>query len=239
MPPFGSEPSEKHTKPTKFLSLSAGHKKASSNRPARPSKVFGGEGAERVPEGRGTSSAAPSATPAKGSATTAPFQDELDESFGPQNKIRKTSKPAVLPFQDEAAEGQPGPQSSSDDGDVSDSAYESKSTSVFSLGWQSMVALKKAGFWKDNKDDVKAKPKKRAYDNSKRKQEALYLDKDRTGVFRKRGSDEERLKDIFREPTCRCAMTSITRLLLRIKYFSCKEHDTGCETNYVTLIVFS
>ena len=58
--------------------------------------------------------------------------------------------------------------------------------------------------------------KKRAYDNSKRSSEALYLQKDGGDVFKKRGSDESRLKLLFQQQSCRCAMTANKRILVSV-----------------------
>ena len=64
-----------------------------------------------------------------------------------------------------------------------------KSDSVFSLGWQSVITLQKAGFWRKHEDDERSKKKKRAYDNSKRSSEALYPSRDKRGAFARNGSD--------------------------------------------------
>ena len=211
MPPFGREPGEKDAKPLPFLSLSNASKPRRRATPA--GRAFAPEGAERC-----DGLEAPAATVRSKqelSKVRHPFQDEPGE-VNLDKTVKRPKKEGSLtkqPFQDEFAEdGLP----ASDDSDDSPKDYESKSQSVFSLGWQSMLTLQKAGFWKDHKDDGQPPKKKRTYDNSKRSSEALYLQKDAGSVFRKRGSDEPRLKLLFQEQSCRCAMTANKSFLLSV-----------------------
>ena len=68
-----------------------------------------------------------------------------------------------------------------------------------------MLTLKKAGFWKEHQDDENTVKKKRAYDNTKRREAAMYEDKGKQGVFKAKGSDEAQLQTLLRAPTCHCA----------------------------------
>jgi hypothetical protein len=146
-----------------------------------------------------------------------PFQDEEDECSQPSSKSQRV--PVVL-FGDEPAEDDgTGKSSGSDGGDQSDveDAFEIKSSSEFALGWKSVLNLKQSTFWKENQDDHTGAKPKRAYDNSKRGANAMYIRKDSGGSFKKSGADPQRLESLFKKPSCRCAMDFCyhTHFLLR------------------------
>lgn len=199
MPPFGKEPSEatKGGKPIPFLTLShARAPAAKSQRKAHP-KAFAAEGPER--------SSAPSSSStvrkAQGRVHRVPFQDEHDEDDTHVRKTQKVSKTSrCVPFGAEAAEGESGSD------EQSENNFTMASESVFSLGWQSMLTLQKASFWKDNQDDKTGSKKKRAYDNSKRAANASYLNRETVGAFKKSGADFQRLQSLTNEKQCRCPL---------------------------------
>lgn len=211
MPPFGKEGSEPSARPLPFLSLS--HARPSRDR-RRPSKAFGSERAEGTDGGpkRVSSSSARGSTPSSVTPVSRlPFHDEGEEPDQPehddqpsQKKQRSGRAPKHVPalFGDEPDEFQPDSDEQSDTpGD-----FQCTSSSAFSLGWQSMLNLKQADFWKKNQEDQTVGKQKRAYDNSKREASALYLNKDKAGSYRKSGSDPERLQSLLKNPMCRCAM---------------------------------
>lgn len=147
MPPFGREPGEKDTKPLPFLSLSNAAKPR--RRATSATRAFAPEGAARC-----DGLEAPAATVGSKQElpkVARPFQDEPGE--GDLDKTAKRPKKqgtsSKKPFQDECAEDFSPP--ASDDSDDSPKDYQSKSQSVFSLGWQSMLTLQKAGFGKITK----------------------------------------------------------------------------------------
>jgi len=205
MPPFGKELSERDAKPLPFLSLSYAPAKAQR----RPSRAFGAERNEQDVTVKSENSS--SSCVRKVSTTTKPkgfqpFQDEPEEArcpLGKKQKVGGVSKPMV-PFADEQEEG----QSTSDDQSGADEDFAIKSTSVFALGWQTMLNLKQGTFWKQNQDDLTGAKQKRQYDNSKRAENALYLNKDKAGCFKKAGSNPERIDSLLTEPACRCAMVA-------------------------------
>ena len=186
MPPFGKEGSEPSAKPLPFLSLSH----APSSRDRRPSKAFGFERAEGTDGGpRHVSSSSTRRSTGATKVSTLPFQDEGEEPEDDQSSQKKqrsgrASKPVPALFGD----------------------FHCASSSAFSLGWQSMLNLKQADFWKKNQDDQTVGKQKRSYDNSKREASALYLNKDKAGSYKKSGSDPQRLQSLLQNLTCRCAM---------------------------------
>eukprot|EP00435_Cladocopium_sp_Y103_P056053 s74_g18.t1 len=199
MPPFGKERSERDAKPLPFLSLS--HAPAKTQKP--PSRAFGAErGEQGVTVKSETGSSRKVSTTAK-SEGFQPFQDEPEEVGCPVVKKQKVGggSKSKLPFADEPEEG----HSTSDDQSGAEEDFEIKSTSVFALGWQTMLNLKKSTYWKENQDDLTGAKQKRQYDNSKRAANALYLSKDKTGCFKKAGSNPERIDLLFAESACRCA----------------------------------
>lgn len=214
MPPFGSEPSEKAPKALSFLSLSDAHKRPC--RKSGPSRAFGAESSEQLDVDSRTPSRSAKLVGAP-KRSLLPFRDEFEEEphFKTQRKIPGLT--ASKPFQDE-----PESQCSSDDGAHSETEYDSKSKSVFSLGWQSMMTLQKAGFWKENQDDENTVKKKRPYDNTKRREAAMCQDKGQQGVFKSKGSDEVRLQTLLRAPTCHCAINAnrYNLSLWNAEYFS-------------------
>ena len=190
MPPFGKESSEASEKRLPFLSLG---RHAAPKAAGKPSGAFGAEKAESS-----CGSRAPKRVKSENpSGNFIPFQDEDDESSQPPQKNPK----AFCPFGDEPDEDEE--QSASEQSGAEES-FELTSSSVFALGWQSILSFKQATFWKANQDDHTGSKPKRTYDNSKRKANALYIKKD-TGSFKKNGSDPQRLAALFKQPACRCA----------------------------------
>lgn len=199
MPPFGKEPSEPSSnKPVPFLRL--GHATRASHQRRVAASAFGQEPAEADSFHRSATATSSRCSSSLSSKRGAPFQDEGAEI----QKSRKLKSTTLKPFQAEGDEF--GSDSSDDGGSDYEQEFAGRSDSVFALGWQSMLTLKNASFWKENCDDLRAKPKKRAYNNKNRAAQAAYSKKDQEGVFKQRGSDEKRLQSLFHEPTCKCAI---------------------------------
>ncbi|CAK9030722.1 unnamed protein product [Durusdinium trenchii] len=78
------------------------------------------------------------------------------------------------------------------------------SSSVFALGWQAMINIKQATFWKQNQDDQTIAKKKRPYDKTNRSANALYL-REKSGVYKKNGSDPSRINSLIQKDSCLCA----------------------------------
>ena len=185
MPPFENEPAERSHKSIPFLKQCLRDPTPSSA--SSGPKPFGAESAE-------------STTGDKQKRTSVkrvliPFQSETEEGdhkpVGPSKKAK--------PFEDEFDEGDDLISSSSG----CDDDYKPKQNTVFALGWQAADRLQSATFWKENSDEVKTVPK-RAYDNSKRKETAVYARKDTEGAFKLNGVDPNRLRDLFASPSCKC-----------------------------------
>ena len=200
MPPFGKESSEPSARSLPFLSLS-GHAAPKKVQRRPPSKAFAPEKAEPAE----SVSKKVKGTQHKRSLQL-PFQDEEDECCQPSSKSQRV--PVVLFCDEPAEDGGTGKSSGSDGGDQSDveDAFEIKSSSEFALGWKSVLNLKQSTFWKENQDDHTGAKPKRAYDNSKRGANAMYIRKDSGGSFKKSGADPQRLESLFKNPSCRCAM---------------------------------
>ena len=197
MPPFGKEPSESSAKPVPFLRL--GHATRASRQRRVAASAFGQEPAEADSLHRSGTATSSRCSSSLSSKRGAPFQDE-----GAENQ--KSSKLKSTSFQPFQAEGDEFGSGSSDAGSDCEQDFAGRSDSVFALGWQSMLTLKNASFWKENCDDLRAKPKKRAYNNKNRAAQASYSKKDQEGIFKQRGSDEKRLQSLFHETTCKCAI---------------------------------
>lgn len=190
MPPFGNEGAERESKAIPWLAFSSRDVK----RPRRsaPSCVFGAEPAEADVDG-GLGCAKTSKMSSASSASSKPFQQEEEE--------RSVKPTRMTPFADEAVEAG---YESSPGSNSGDEEFDMKSDSVFSLGWQSVITLQKAGFWRKHEDDERSKKKKRAYDNSKRSSEAMYLSREKRGAFARNGSDPGRLQALL-STKCHCA----------------------------------
>lgn len=207
MPPFGKESSERRaSKPLPFLSFS--HAPGASEKARRkPAKAFGAERAEAVRDSQQNPAVSSTETKSREQKQTRvsrlPFQDEEDEEECHQVQKRQkstSSKSKPTPFGDEGEEDE-------NDSEAYDVDSESmQSSSVFSLGWQTMMNLKQSTFWKENQDDRTDAKQKRTYDNTKRREAAVYMKKDRAGQYRKSGSDPGRLDVLFKQTSCSCAM---------------------------------
>lgn len=214
MPPFGDEPDEEQgDKPLNFLSFRHAAKPTAN---LRPRSIFGAEPAESQPDPliAQTSSAKFKSVPKR------PFQDETVEDA--PTKVSRGNRLGL--FGDEGEEGESGCQpatsqlfgaeGSEDDrapssgqgssGEEPEDGFTVKQESVFAFGWNSVSTFKKSTFWRENMDDLKAKPKKRAYDNSKRSASAAYLREKSKGVFKRNGLDPARLSKLFDAKACLC-----------------------------------
>ena len=203
MPPFGKETSEPDDKkPLPFLSLS----NAPPSKSQKASRAFAAEGSEpgdlRPPR---VVKREPNVGKNKDVKVFRPFQDE-EEDDQPPKKIKRSVSSVSGPFADELGEGD---CDSNPSGDDETDVFECSSSSVFSLGWQSMLQFKHSNFWTRNQDDQTGAPRKRAYDNSKRSQTAVYLNRDKAGVYKSHGSDPERLDSIMQQQ-CKCAQDAPT-----------------------------
>lgn len=220
MPPFGDEPGEKTSRPLNFLSFRHAPPKRRPG-PGAVSHVFGPESAE--PEVAGSVGSLKHQT-GTSSRTKRPFDNEDDET-GVHKQRSKVTGGSTLPlsvFGDEASEdecgapiqkkgaanpfgeegGETDDQSSPSSND--EKAFLVKQNTVFSFGWTSVSSFKKATFWREKMDDEKAKKPKRQYDNRKRSATAVYARTKSQGVFKRNGTDPERLRKLFDAPFCSC-----------------------------------
>ena len=101
------------------------------------------------------------------------------------------------------------PESSSDDGVTDEAAYRGSLETVFSLGWHTLLDLKKASFWKDNMDTASEK-KKRRYNNTNREALAKYARQQSVGAFSRNGVDPHRLQKLVGLPSCQCPLNGVT-----------------------------
>ena len=177
MPPFGVEKEEKKSLKAPFLSLK-------SHDPVRPTD----------------------------SGVTGPFGAETSEqsSTGARSNSAQSRKPpgtrsTVLwgaePEENEQANAGPASESSSSE---SETVYRGTSQTVFSMGWHSMMDLKKASFWKENIDGDGVRQKKRKYNNTSRAAVASYTRKNNAGQFKNNGVDPGRIQRLFRAESCQC-----------------------------------
>lgn len=185
MPPFEKEPAERSHKSIPFLKQCLRDPTPSSGSSGSVSKPFGSESAEPTTGDKRTSV----------KRVLIPFQSEGEE--GNHKPVGRSKK--AKPFEHELDEGEDLISSSSG----CDDDYKPKQNTVFASGWQAADRLQSATFWKDNSDEVKPITK-RAYDNSKRKETAVYARKDTEGAFKLNGLDPNRLRDLFASPSCKC-----------------------------------
>ena len=187
MPPFEAEPAERRHNSIPFLKQCLNDPTPSSGSGGSLSKPFGAELAEPATGDK----------PKRASVKRVliPFQSEREEGdhkpVGPSKKAK--------PFEDEHDEGDELVSSSSGCEDD----YKPKSNTAFALGWQAADRLQAATFWTQNSDEVKTGPK-RIYDNSKRKETAVYARNETQGAFKQNGLDPNRLRDLFASPSCKC-----------------------------------
>lgn len=138
-------------------------------------------------------------------ASSGPFGAEPAEPASASSRkpaaAPKPSPKASAIFGDELEEGDAGPSSESDG--ESESAYHGASQTVFSVGWHSMMDIKKASFWKENMDSQPEK-KKRKYNNSQRAATASYSRKQSEGTFKQNGTDPARLRRLVGSMKCQC-----------------------------------
>lgn len=210
MPPFGDEPREKVPKPLAFLNLSHASAKSGTQR-GRPRSVFGAEPAEAVDETDCVGRREVARPPTK-PASKRPFQDEGCEDGDCQGRRKltfpksSTSHPTL--FGDEGSE-----DDAASDGDSSSNSgaegFAAQQNTVFTFGWSSVSTFQKATTWREQIDDPKASREKRAYDNSKRAQEASYSKQESTGFYKRNGLDPARLQKLFAATTCSCAFVGI------------------------------
>lgn len=197
MPPFGNESGEKTSRPLGFLSF------RNASTPKSATEIFGPERAEAE---------------AKGRSVKRPFSDELDDGQSSEVKQETTSLKQTMVFGDEESEdsdtcntpfGKEYGESGENDDQCSTSSNDENDfqpkESVFAFGWSSVVTFQKATFWKENMNDENAKPKRRAYDNSKRSAKAAYTREGSRGHFKKNGLSPERLQKLFQAHSCACA----------------------------------
>ena len=102
------------------------------------------------------------------------------------------------------------PESGSEETLGDDVDYQGSSQTVFSLGWHTLLDLKKSSFWKENMDTVPAK-KKRKYNNSSREANAAYARKESEGAYSRNGLDPARLQKLFELPSCQCSLFACHR----------------------------
>lgn len=214
MPPFGIERDEPvRDKPLPYLSLQG----IASKKPRKTkgsSGPFGVELAEEVGEvgGEWPKQAAVNLRPG-------PFQGEECEepSYSTSSSQHHCPRPSTVAqrnpdclFGDEPAEesGEE-PESSSDDGVTDEAAYRGSLETVFSLGWHTLLDLKKASFWKDNMDTASEK-KKRRYNNTNREALAKYARQQSVGAFSRNGVDPHRLQKLVGLPSCQCPLNGVT-----------------------------
>lgn len=132
-------------------------------------------------------------------------EDELNQPA----KSQKVSKPNQL-FGAEDSEAESA--SDSEGRGVDDDDFRMTSSSVFALGWQAMINIKQATFWKQNQDDQTIAKKKRPYDKTNRSANALYL-REKSGVYKKNGSDPSRINSLIQKDSCLCAMEANIRTM--------------------------
>ncbi|CAK9073825.1 unnamed protein product [Durusdinium trenchii] len=94
------------------------------------------------------------------------------------------------------------PLSESSSGSEAD--YRGSAQTVFSMGWNSLLDLKKATFWKEGVNSAPEK-KKRKYNNTERAAMASYSRQSSAGHFKENGVDPGRLQKLFKLPSCQCA----------------------------------
>ena len=132
-------------------------------------------------------------------SASGPFGSEGCESSEPlPHRPSKSIHPRNLPQQSlvlfgsepDEDEAEPGSSGESNDG-FDYEAYRGKSQTVFSVGWQSLLDLKKASFWKDSGEPQPKK--KRKYNNASRSATASYSRKNSSGQFKQNGIDPEKI----------------------------------------------
>lgn len=205
MPPFGvekEEPADEKRLP--YLSL--------GGLPSRPKRAasgpFGAESSEHVTEPVQGSQQARPRREAPTSSSHGPFHAEPDEVLGrtttsSQGKTRPPRSLSGIFGSEPAEESSVEPESDSSEDEQAN--FRGTSQTVHSLGWHSLLDLKKATFWKGNMDSAPTK-KKRRYNNSNRQAQAAYARKNTEGAFQRNGVDPQRLKKLFELPSCQCPL---------------------------------
>ena len=129
------------------------------------------------------------------SSRNVPFGEEGEEGSSKRPKTRQNPKP----FGKEESEGS---DSDNDSGEFVPQGTGS-SSSIFSLGWNTMMNLEKAQFYKKQDKPIK---KKRQYNNSQREAAAAKNTNRRNiNVFASRGADPERVSNLLGQ-SCQCAL---------------------------------
>ena len=179
MPPFGVEQAEvAKNKPLPFLSFK-------SHDPVKPKKRSGPFGAEPAEE-----------------TSSKPLKPQ--PGFLSSGKRCAVSSSSTVLFGNEPAEGDEESGAASDSSSSwSEGAFKGKERTVFSMGWHSMLDMKRSSFWKENVDD-KAPKLKRKYDNTGRSAAASYARKTSSGLFKQNGLDPERLERLVGSKSCQC-----------------------------------
>ena len=205
MPPFGDEKEEAFKKPLPFLRSSTHDSQAF--RTSVNQGPFGTEPAEKL--------SGPAKQTARQEGKSRPFQDEVEEKVGCGPRPSQPSRPmSVLWGAEPAEDGDVEPESASD-GEDSDTAYIGTSQSVFSLGWHSLLDMKKASFWKENMDTATEK-KKLKYNNTLRSNAAAYNRSKTEGAFKKNGVDPARLPRLTHSSSCQCVLLELKNSATRI-----------------------
>ena len=182
MPPFGAEKEEApNSKPLPFLSVRS-HDRVKQLPSCGP---FGSEPAESF-------SGPPSKKPC-----SQPSQSRHQPST---RSVLWGAEPEEV--DNEVNIGQPLSGSSSG----SEGEYRGSANTVFSLGWNTLLDLKKASFWKESVNTVISDKKKRKYNNTERAAMASYSRQNSAGYFKENGVDVARLQKLFALPTCQCAL---------------------------------
>lgn len=184
MPPFGVEREEApKSKRLPFLSQKSHDPVRASTSASGP---FGSEGCE----------------------SSEPLPHRPSKSIHPRNLTQQS----LVLFGSEPDEDEAEPGSSGESNDGFDyEAYRGKSQTVFSVGWQSLLDLKKASFWKDSGEPQPKK--KRKYNNASRSATATYSRKNSSGQFKQNGIDPARLERLYGATTCHCFLVKFCLIL--------------------------
>ena len=187
MPPFGAEKDEPSSKPLPFLNF----KSHDSSGPVAAGKLgpFGVEAAESMPGRSRNLSVKPSRR----------FEGGSHASLVPV--LKRPSETNVLWGEEPAESEDVGKASDSSSSGESENAYRGTSRTVFSMGWHSILDLKRATFW--NEKASQPAQKKRRYNNTGRAAAASYARKNIAG-FKQNGLDPKRLEGLTGSTQCQC-----------------------------------
>jgi len=186
MPPFADEREEKQSCKKPFLSLR-------SHDPVRPtnSGITGPFGAEPS-EGSAKQGPCGSTRPSSSASSRQPPTHPVLWGSEPEENDEQTTRSG----ESEGSSGE------------SETVYQGTSKSVFSIGWHSLMDMKKVSFWKENMDDDQVSKKKRKYNNMGRAANASYLRKNHAGQFKQNGVDPGRIQRLFQADSCQCSLFS-------------------------------